>query len=58
MAGLGQVIVSKDNELLKLVRKLHERQWRAQRSRQKAAQGSGTFTPPRQSQDAKTRPSQ
>jgi hypothetical protein len=57
MAGLGQVIVSKDNELLKLVRKLHERQWRAQRSRQKAAQGSGTFTP-RQSQDAKTRPSQ
>jgi RNA methyltransferase, TrmH family len=28
MAGLGTVIVSKDNERLKLVRKLHDKSWR------------------------------
>ncbi|MGH3002576.1 MAG: TrmH family RNA methyltransferase [Gaiellaceae bacterium] len=28
MAGLGQVIVSRDNERLKLVRKLHSKRWR------------------------------
>jgi TrmH family RNA methyltransferase len=28
MAGVGPVIVSRDNERLKLVRKLHERRWR------------------------------
>jgi len=31
VAGLGPVIVSKDNERLKLVRKLHDRSWRGKR---------------------------